>query len=102
MVDWDVPAPCLTIKDQSELLSVNRTSLYRKNKGHSDKEAYIKNLIDMIHTEKPYKGSRRIRDDINDMSLGFKVNRKRIQRYMREMGIRVIYPGPNLSKRNRI
>ena len=45
--------------------------------------------------------AKNIRDDINDMKLGFRVNRKRIQRYMREMGIRVIYPGPNLSKRNR-
>ena len=101
MVDWDVPDPCLSIKDQSELLTVNRTSLYRKAKEPSEKEVYIKNLIDILHTEKPFEGSRRIRDDINDMKLGFKVNRKRIQRYMREMGIRVIYPGPNLSKRNR-
>jgi putative transposase len=51
--------------------------------------------------DKPFKGSRTIKSEINDMNLGFKVNRKRIQRYMREMGIRVIYPGPNLSKRNR-
>jgi putative transposase len=33
--------------------------------------------------------------------LGFKVNRKRIQRYMRDMGIQVFCPGPNLSKRNK-
>ena len=41
-------------------------------------------------------------EDINNMDdVDYKVNRKRIQRYMREMGIRVIHPGPNLSKRNR-
>ena len=33
--------------------------------------------------------------------MGYKVNRKRIQLYLREMGIVVFYPGPNLSKRNR-
>lgn len=101
MVDWKVPDPYLSIRAQAELLVVNRTSLYRKAKEPSELEIYIKNLIDVLHTEKPFKGSRRIRNDINNMNLGFRVYRKRIQRYMREMGIRVIYPGPNLSKRNR-
>lgn len=99
MVDWD--KSCLTIKEQAELLSVNRSGLYNQVKKPSKLEIKIKHLIDRIHTKHPFKGARRIRDDINDMELGFKVNRKRIQRYMRDMGIQVIYPGPNLSKRNR-
>ena len=101
MVDWSLKDPYLTIKAQAELLGVNRTGLYNPTKKPSELEIKIKHLIDKIHTDKPFKGSRRIRNDINDMKLGFKVNRKRIQRYMREMGIQVIYPGPNLSKRNR-
>ena len=36
---------------------------------------------------------------IYDWEQGWAVNRKRIQRLMRLMGIEVIYPGPNLSKR---
>ena len=35
------------------------------------------------------------------MKQAFRVNRKRIQRYMKEMGIQVIYPGPNLFNRNK-
>jgi len=101
MIDWATKNPHLTIKAQAELLSVNRTGLYRKTKELSRLEVKIKHLIDKIHTDKPFKGTRRIRDDINAMKLGFRVNRKRIQRYMKEMGIRVIYPGPNLSKRNK-
>jgi putative transposase len=101
MVEWENKNPHLTIKAQADLLSVNRTGLYRQAKKPSELEVFIKNLIDVLHTDKPFKGSRTIRDDINDMNLGFRVNRKRIQRYMREMGIRTIYPGPNLSKRNR-
>jgi len=101
MVEWGNEEPHLTIKAQAELLLVNRTSLYRTAKEVSELEVQIKHLIDKIHTDKPFKGSRTIKNEINDMNLGFKVNRKRIQRYMREMGIRVIYPGPNLSKRNR-
>ena len=102
MVDWGKRA-CrpLTIKDQADLLSVNRTGLYRKVREPSEMEVLIKSLIGIFHAEKAFKGSRSIRNDINDLELGFKVNRKRIQRYMHEMGIRVIYPGPKLSKRNR-
>jgi len=31
---------------------------------------------------------------------GVNINRKRVQHYMREIGIKAVYPGPNLSKRN--
>jgi putative transposase len=99
MVTWD--DSCLTIKEQAELLTLNRTGLYRKAKEPTELEVKIKHLIDRIHTKHPFKGARRIRDDINAMNLGFKVNRKRIQRYMRDMGIQVFCPGPNLSKRNK-
>ena len=99
MIEWD--GSCLTITEQAELVSVNRTGLYRKAKEPSELEVKIKHLIDRMHTRHPFKGARRIRKDINDMKLGFKVNRKRIQHYMRDMGIQVIYPGPNLSKRNK-
>ena len=43
--------------------------------------------------EHPYYGSRKI-------ARILKVNRKTVQRLMREMGIQAIYPGPNLSRRN--
>ncbi len=102
LVEWARRDKDLTIKDQAELLSVNRTSLYWTAKAVSSREVEIKHLIDRIHTKHPFKGSRTITDDINNMeAVEYTVNRKRIQRYMREMGIRTIYPGPNLSKRNR-
>ena len=53
----------------------------------SELESKIKHLIDKIHTDKPFRGTRRIRDDINDLKLGFRVDHKRIRRYMREMSI---------------
>lgn len=55
------------------------------------------NLIDRIHTRHPFKGSRRIRDDVVEV-LGKKVNRKRVQRLMRVMGIIAIYPKPKTTK----
>jgi putative transposase len=52
--------------------------------------------IDKIYTENPACGSRKIREVL--VRDGYEVNRKRIQRLMRKMGIEVIYPRPNLSK----
>ena len=56
-------------------------------------------LIDEIHLEKPFLGIRRIKDVMHN--LGHTVNRKRVQRLMRRMGIQAIYPKPNLSKANK-
>jgi putative transposase len=46
--------------------------------------------IDAIHLRLPFYGSRRIRDELHD--LGHRVNRKRVQRLMRLMGLRALYP----------
>ena len=55
-------------------------------------------LIDYWHTENPAWGARKIRVLLrND---GYYVSRKTVQKYMRQMAIYPIYPGPNLSKRN--
>lgn len=47
-------------------------------------------LIDEIHLRLPFYGSRRIRDELE--TLGHVVNRKRVQRLMRQMGLRALYP----------
>jgi len=97
MVDWDEDRE-LPITHQTELLSLNRSSLYYKPVQPSLEEVAIKHRIDEIYTEFPYFGSRRIAAKLRQE--GVDINRKRVQRHMREMGIQAIYPGPNLSKRN--
>lgn len=59
---------------------------------------FIMKRIDEIHTAHPTWGSRTIKKIIN-RDDDKKVNRKRIQRLMRLMGVRTLYPKPNLSKR---
>jgi putative transposase len=61
-------------------------------------ELELMKLIDRCHLEKPFYGSRRVRDWLEDR--GHKVNRKRIQRLMRTMGIVALYPKRNLSLAN--
>jgi len=94
-MDWESSE--LTLTEQAELLSLNRTSLYYEPKEVSVEEIKIKHRIDEIYTKYPFYGSRRIHVVLN--KEGMKINRKCVQRHMREMGICGIYPGPNLSKR---
>lgn len=53
-------------------------------------------LIDEKYLSCPFYGTRRMRKYLRDE--GHNVNRKRIQRLMRLMGIEAIYPKPNLSR----
>lgn len=90
----------MTVKRQTELLSVNRTSVYRKpvKKTISEQDLWLMRRIDEIHTHEPTWGYRTI-TAILKRDFGLKVNRKKVRRMMRDMGIYVLYPKPNLSKR---
>lgn len=57
----------------------------------------MKHRIDELYTECPFYGSRKISKLL--CSEGILINRKAVQRHMREMGIAGITPGPNLSRR---
>jgi len=81
---------------QAELLSLNRSSLYYQPVPPSAEELWIKRRIDEIYTACPFYGSRKIRVELNKEMT---INRKAVQRHMREMGLSAICPGPNLSKR---
>ena len=60
-------------------------------------ELGLKPRIDEIYTAYPFYGSRRM--TITLQQEGHAINRKWVQRYMREMGIWGVAPGPNLSAR---
>lgn len=87
----------LALTTQAELLSLSRRSLYYTPVPPSPKEVAIKHRIDELYTAHPFYGSRKLTVLLR-AQFG-PLNRKRIQRYMREMGIAGIHPGPNLSKR---
>ena len=87
----DSKDPEIPITKQAELLNVNRSSLYYRKVMASLKELDLRRKIDELYTEHPYYGSRRIATVLN-------VNRKVVQRLMREMGIQGICPGPNWSR----
>jgi len=79
------------------LLSISRRSLYYQPVPPPPEEVAIKHRIDELYTAHPFYGSRKLRVLLEPEFAP--INRKRVQRYMREMGIAGISPGPNLSKR---
>ena len=86
----------LATSRRCELLGVARSTAYYRPKPVSDEDLQLMRLIDEIHLELPFYGSRRIRDELE--TKGYKVNRKRVQRLMRQMGIRALYPKPRTSQ----
>jgi putative transposase len=63
----------------------------------SPEEVAFKRRIDEIFTDCPYYGYRKIAAQLH--REGRAIKEKTVAKYMREMGIMAIYPGPNLSKR---
>lgn len=95
LVEWQNPD--LSIQVQADLLGLYRTNLYYRPTGPSAQEICVKHRIDEIYTAHPFYGSRRITVLLQP---DFSISRPTVQRYMREMGISGVCPGPNLSKRN--
>jgi putative transposase len=65
--------------------------LYYQPLPPSAEELAVKRRIDALYTDCPFYGSRKLA-----VVLG--LNRKLVQRHMREMGIAAIVPGPNTSQ----
>ncbi len=82
------------------MLAISRSSAYRLPAGVSDDDIDLMHKLDALHLMHPFKGSRRLRDDLWDVH-GLHVNRKRIQRLMHIMGIRALYPGANTTRPNK-
>jgi len=86
----------LPITQQCRLLEVARSSFYYLLKPIPEADLELMRRIDEIHLKLPFYGSRRIRDRLQDD--GYYVNRKRVQRLMRQMGIAALHPKRNTSK----
>ncbi len=88
----------LSVCRQCELLGLSRSSYCRpvNPSSESDESLELMRLIDEEFLKHPFYGSRKMRDYLQ--RRGFSVNRKRIQRLMRAMGIESVAPKPNTSK----
>ena len=88
----------LSVRQQSQLIQINRSTLYYKPKEISSTDLSWMRLIDEIHLDYPFMGSRMIRDMLQRQ--GHQIGRRKVRRLMRLMGIHTLYPKPNTSKPN--
>src|SRR5439155_10487132 len=85
-----------SIQRQCELLGLARSSLYYQPVPEDAEDLRIKRLIDEQYTRTPFYGSRKMTVHLRDVEKE-NVNRKRVVRLMREMGLEAIYAKPKLS-----
>ena len=81
----------LSVRRQCALLGLARSGVYRPRAPADEDDAAAMRRIDALYTEHPFYGSRRI-------AFELKMNRKRVQRLMRLMGIAALGPKPRTSK----
>lgn len=89
----------ISVSRQAELLNLPRSSYYRwirGGKGETGENLELMRLIDEEYTRRPFYGSRKMRDALRRQ--GYQVNRKRVRRLMRLMGLRSLAPTPDTSK----
>jgi hypothetical protein len=70
---------------------VPRSTYYHRPRPESAENLRLLRRLDELYLDCPFFGSRR-------MAVTLEVNRKRIQRLMRILGIEALYPKPNLSR----
>ena len=88
--------PKISMRRQCELLGIARSSLNYQPVSESEENRLIKRLLDEYYMKDPCLGARRLKTLLKREN-GLVVNRKRIQRLRREMGIEAIYCKPRTS-----
>jgi len=96
--EWVSRSEPLPLTRQCELTGVARSTVYAPElvAVASEEELELLGLIDAEYTKHPFYGSRKIRKFL--CNLGYKINRKRVQRLMRALGLAAMAPGPNTSR----
>jgi len=88
--------PRLSIRRQCAMLGIARSSVYRPARATNDNECALLRRIDELFTRWPFLGSRRMTAMLR--AEGQAINRKRVQRLMRQMGIAALGPKPRTTK----
>ncbi len=86
----DVNDAMITVSRQCELLGLSRSSLYYQSIRDDSLNVHLMNLIDAEYTRHPFYGYPRMTEWLKRQ--GYNVNKKRIARLMRIMGLEAVYP----------
>jgi putative transposase len=95
-IDHDHPK--LSVRRQCQLLNLNRSSYYLTPAVESAENLALMRRIDELHLKCPFYGSRNLAYELSTAKVA--VNRKRVQRLMRMMGIEAVYCKPRTTRRD--
>jgi putative transposase len=93
MIDTDHPS--LSLVRQCALVGLARSSFYYAPVLESAENLRLMRRLDEVYTAHPFYGSRRMVATLE--REGWQLNRKRVQRLMRQMGLEALYPKRSLS-----
>lgn len=85
----------LPVAEQCRVLEISRSTAYYESSRNIEEDLALMREMDELYLERPYYGSRRMRADLSTRERP--LNRKRIRRLMRKMGLVAIYPKKRLS-----
>jgi len=86
----------LSVKRRCALLGIPRSTAYHTSAKDRSRDELLMRAMDEIHLRLPFYGSRRMCDEL--VEQGHRVNRKCVQRLMRQMGLNTLYPKANTSR----
>lgn len=90
----------LSVRQQCNLLGINRSSLYYRHKPISKEMQNLMNLVDEIYTQYPFYGKRRMKAHLwREQQI--KVGLDKIRTIYKKLGLEAIYPKPKLSLPNK-
>ena len=88
----------LSVRRQCALLGLARSAIYRQPAAPDPEELALMRWLDEQYLATPFYGSRRMTAELR--KAGRQVNRKRVQRLMRRMGLEALGPKPKTSRRS--
>ena len=88
--------PDLSIRRQCRMMNLARSGVYRAPSPANDNDLEAMRRIDALFTERPFFGARRIAKTLSED--GFPIDRKRVRRLMRKMGIEALGPKPRTTR----
>jgi putative transposase len=88
--------PLLSVRRQCAMLGIARSGVYRAPPPANDDDLMLLRRIDELFTRWPFLGSRRMTAMLR--AEGHTINRKRVRRLMRRMGIAALGPKPRTTK----
>lgn len=88
----------LSLKEQCQLLGINRSSYYYQKKEPKEEEYVLLRLLDEQYLKTPFYGSRKMTVYLREQ--GYTVNRKRVIKLMHKLGLQTIYQKKRTSVSN--